>query len=583
MANLPGLQQNIIDGNLNLQQGSNAQTALVMGCSLGGVPNTLYSFGDSSTAATALIAGRGLEWLSLVLKVGGGAVYYMPLNQTTRGGVSTPAKVGTSTGTLAVTLAPQQSITVTASTPGALGTAAFTFAIGSGAPSLPVMSASSWSSTGYQVPGTNTVITFPAGTYVTGIPTDVYTISTAGVIVHVAGTGPTIATFASAPVDDYTPTITVGVGGALGTMQFTYSLDGTATNTSATVTSAGGGVYAIPGTGLVLTFAGTFNAGDLWTFVCAASTFAGSDLTAALTALETTYLAQAQFALVGVDGGNVSASAWATQAATLETAALTLFANGVYVRCFTGCPTVGTVLPNAGSVTIDSADTDTVVITARGTIAAPHAVPCAGDALMTSVVSGLKLRRNAAWPALARATKVKASRNLGAYKDGGLNNVTALFRDENATPGFDAAGITSLRTYSGAGSNGFYVTDAHTGALSTSDYYPLTNARVVDRACAIGRVAGLPLVLDEIPTTTRGTNVGVITEQRAKKIDGDVTNALAAGLTLGNPQDAVGVLATTNRTNNVLGTSTVIIAIAVQPYAYGKYIVENIGMTTSTN
>lgn len=577
MAQLPGFTLQIADGNLNLQQGSNAQTAIVLGCSLGGVPGQLYAFGDQGTMLSTLVGGRGLELASLVLKVGGGPVYYMPLTQTTRGGVSTPVKIGTSTGTLAVSIAPQQSITATASTGGVLGTAAFTFAVGSGAPSAPITSASSWSSTGFQVPNTNTIITFPAGTYVSGGTPDVYTVSALGVISHPTGAGPAITTFASSPVDDYTPTIAVVTGGALGAMQFTYSLDGTAGNTSGVVTSAAGGVYSIPSTGLTLTFAGTFNVGDYWTFLSAAATFTGTDLTNAQTALQTTYLSQAQFAMMAVDGGNASAAAWATQASALESGALTMFNLGVYYRAFNACPTLGTVLPNAGAVTIDAADTDTAVINARGTISAPHVVPCAGDMLMTSAVTGLQLRRNDMWSAIARATRVAASQNLGAVADGGLNNVVSLVRDENSTPGFDAAGITTLRKYAGTGAAGFYVTDAHTGAASNSDYYPVANARVIDRASQIIRSVCLRYTLAKIPTTTKGTFVGVITEKKARQIEGEITAALQA-LVTGNPQDAVAASAIVTRTNNVLATSQLLITANVAPYAYARNVIVTLGM-----
>ncbi len=568
---LPGFSLVISDGNLGLSQGSGPQGICILGVSLGGVVNQLYSFGDIGTLTGTLVGGRGAELAAYCLKVGG-PLYYMPLNPSVRGGVSTPAKVGSATGTLAVTLAPQQSITATVVTGGALGTAAVAFTLGSGAPSAPVLSNASWSSTGFQVPGTQTVVTFPAGTYAL---TDVYTVSTAGVIAHPAGTGPTIATIASSPVDDYTPTVAITLGGALGVAQMTYSLDGTAGNTSSTVTIPGSGVYAIPGTGLVLTFAATQTAGDYWTFNCAAPTFGNADLNTALGLVNTTYLAQAQFAMAAVDGGAASASAWATQVGTLETAAIALFSNGVYLTSFSGCPTVGTVLPNgSGGVLVDTADTDTVVITARGTIAAPDVVPCAGDALMTSAISGLSLRRNALWAAAARASRVEASKNIGAVADGGLTAVSKLYRDENATPAFDAAGITSLRTFAGAGANGFYVTDAHTGALSSSDYYPLTNARVIDRASGIVRSVALAYTNAKIQTKAGG----VITEKAAQKIESAITAALVGQLVLGFPQDAVAAKAVVNRTNNLLGTSQLLITASITPFGYSRQVIVTLGM-----
>ncbi len=254
--------------------GSNAQTAILIGPTLAGTDNTLTFYGDQSTLRTALVGGKACELAAHVLQVAGGIVGVMPVTKSIRGGVSAASKIGTGASTLALSLAPQSSITVTCSTAGALGTAAFTFTLGSGTPSAPVTSAAGWSSTGYLVPGTSTTIVFTAGSYIAGAGTaDIYTISTAGVIAHPQGAGPAVPTFASSPVDDYAPHIIVVTAGALGTMQFTYSLDGTAANTSAAVTIPGSGVYAIPGTGIVLTFAGTSVLADAWTFSSAAASF----------------------------------------------------------------------------------------------------------------------------------------------------------------------------------------------------------------------------------------------------------------------------------------------------------------------
>jgi hypothetical protein len=571
----PGFVLNIADGNLGLSQGSGPSGICIFGVSLGGVVNQLYSFGDIGTLTGTLVGGRGAELAAHCLKVGG-PLFFMPLNPSVKGGVSSPVKVGTSTGSMSASALPHQSITIVTTTPGTLGTAAFTFALGSGAPSAPVVSAASWSSTGYAIPGTFATLIFTAGTYTAGGTPDTYTVSTLGAFAHPVGTGPTVPTGYASPIDDYTPTVICTLGGALGLAQFTYSLDGTVSSTSATVTTSAGGQYAIPGTGIVLSFSGPLVAGDYWTFQCAAPTFSNTDLNTALGLLNTTYLAQANFAMGAVDGGALSASAWATQAGNLETAALSLFANGVYVRFVSGCPTLGTVLPNgSGGVTVDSTDTDTAVIAARGTISAPHVNPCAGDALMVAPVSGLSLRRNALWPVAARSSKVEASKSIGAVSDGGLTSVTKLYRNENSTPGFDPAGITSLCAYAGGGLNGYYVLDAHTGALSTSDYYPWTNARVIDRASVIVRSVSLGYINAKIPTKAGG----VITEKAAQKIESAVTAQLVSRLVSGYPQDAIAAKAVVNRTNNLLGTSQLLITATVQPFGTAKTVVVTLGMT----
>jgi hypothetical protein len=584
---------NVLDGNLNLQQGSSEQNILWLGCSLAGTPNTLGSFSDSTTMANQLLGGRLLEGASYNLQVAGGVVYAMPMTPTTRGGVSSVTHTGPGSGTMTVSIAPHAAISYTCVTGGTLGTAAFVFTLtlpsGQTVTGSPVTSAAGWSSTGYRVPGTYVTIVFTAGTYVAGGTPDIYTISTLGTFAHPQGTGPVVGTFTASPVDDYSPRVAISLGGALGTMQFTYCLDFnasaqlniTSSNTSAAITSTGGGTYAIPGTGIVLTFSGTFTAGDTYDFSAAAPTFAGSDLTAASTALTTTYLPQmGQISMIVVDCANASASAWATQVAALETLATALFNLGVYVNIFATCPTLGTVLPNAGSVTVDAADTDTVVIAQRVTMSAKDICPCAGDDLLVSPVTGLNFRRPSMWATAARAASVEASQDVGAVEDGGLVGVVGLFRDENATPAFYAAGITCHRTFTNNGNvTGFYVTQGLMATVSTSDYYTLTNSRVVDRACAITLATALTYTLSKIPTTTRNGVSGVITERKAQKIEGRLDGALQTGMVDTDPADAVAVNAVVNRTHQVSSDNQLIISVAVQPFFYAKTITVNIGLT----
>jgi hypothetical protein len=389
-----------------------------------------------------------------------------------------------------------------------------------------------------------------------------------------------VPTHTSSPIDNYNALVSSTLAGAAGTGRFTYSLDNgetalkSAGNTSAEIVSPASGGYAIPDTGLVLTFTGSFVLGDTYTFKTAAAEAASGDLTTALTAMETTYLSQATMAMETVIDMANSAAAWATQAAALETHALALFSLGIYVRAFTEVPTLGSVTSNpAGTVDVDTEDTDSVLVSQRALVSAVHVVGCAGDALVTSSLTGLTLRRNAAWLAAARASAKEASQNLGAVADGGLTGVVYLFRDETSTPVLDAAGFLSLRTFPGA--PGFFCTDAHTCSLSTSDYYALANARVVDRACGIARVSALPLVQAKIPTKAGG----VITEGKAKEIEGRIDSQLETNLVDTSPADAVGASVTVSRTNNVLSTGEIIMGVSVQPFAYARTITQNIGLS----
>lgn len=582
------VQLNVLDGNLGLQPGSNQNTVLLMGCCLGnnaggGVPNTLYNFGDPVTAINSLKGGELLELVTYVLKAAPGSIVQaMPLNPTTRGGIGTFTKVGTGALTITPSLAPHGAVTITCTTAGALGTAVFTFGVtdpftGVTTTSAPILSAAGWSASGVLIPGTYVTWTPTAGSYTN---TDVYQISTlGGAITHPAGAGPAVGTFTASPVDSYYKLqVTITLGGAVGTSQFTYSLDGGNSN-SATITSAAS--YAIPGTGIVLGFSGTAVAGDVYTISgVAAPTFANTDLTAAGTALTSTYINSFFSSLIAITGSVASAAAWATQVSSAETFIGGFTALNIFPRAMVGGPTVGTVLPNAGSVTIDSADTDSVVISARAGMNAPHVVPCAGDGLMTGAYTGLVFRRNALWATIGRAAAVPASQDVGEVALGGVTGFTSCVRDDFPNGlSFFKAGITSLQTY-GAGTPVF-INRGFCAVVSTSDYYPLTNARVVDQGSGIAVVNARPYTLARIPTQTRNGIAGTIREDYAQKIEDKITNAERAGLPVAPlPQgNAVDVDCTVTRTNNIYSSGQLILTVAIQPFSYPTQIIVNIGMT----
>jgi hypothetical protein len=579
MAN-PGLQVVVQDGNLGIQPGGNTNVMLLMGESLGGVVGTMYSFGDPVTAANTLLGGELLEAVVALLKAANGSVVMaMPLPPTTRGGVGPVTHTGPGVMTVTPSIAPHGTITITCTTGGTIGTAAFTFGItnpitGVTTTSAPVTSVGGWTSTGYRPVGTYVMIVFTAGTYISGGSADIYTIPVAGVIAHPQGAGPAVPTFTASPVDFYNVLVTVTLGGAVGTSQITYSLDN-GNSTSSVLTSAAS--YAIPNTGIVLALSGTATALDTYAFSCAGPTFSNTDLTTNLTTIETTLLAQQTESLVGVVGSVASAAAWATQVSTLESAAVTLAGTNIYVRFFCGGPTVGTVLQNAGSITVDSADTDSTVIAARAGMSAPHVCVGAGDGMYVSPYSGLQLRRSGIWAAMQRALANPASQDIGAFADGGLVGWTSCVRDDFANGmSFYAAGITSLRTW---GPGPVFINRGLMGTVSTSDYYPLTNARVIDRASAIGALNLKPYVLAKLPTMTRNGVAGTIREDAAVKIEGKLATALQQGLVYGSPQDAVGASAVVTRTNNLYSTQQLIVTGAVQPFGYPTAVIFNVGMT----
>jgi hypothetical protein len=240
---------------------------------------------------------------------------------------------------------------------------------------------------------------------------------------------------------------------------------------------------------------------------------------------------------------------------------------------------VGTILPNNGSITVDSADTDSVVIAARAGMSAPHVCVAAGDGMMVGAFSGLVFRRNAVWAAIARAAKVVASQDIGAVEDGGVASFTAPVRDDFANGlSFFKAGITSLQTYGGSGT---FINRGLMGTVSTSDYYPLTNARVVDQACGIVAVNGRKYTLARLPTQTRNGIQGTIREKEAQNIESRINSAVAAQLPVGPlpTGNAVASNVVVTRTNNIYSSGQLIFTLAVQPWGYATQIIANVGLT----
>lgn len=163
-----------------------------------------------------------------------------------------------------------------------------------------------------------------------------------------SGTGPTI-TVAGTPNDFYGVVITIVLGGALGTGTFKYSRD-SGQNDSEVYTIPGGGTFAIPDTGLTLTFpSGTYVAGELYVFATTPATYNLSDLQSAW---ETLVAAYTRWPVIVFTGHAASASAAATIAAGADTLLGQLVSGCRYPRALmsTGIDTEANILSAFASV-----------------------------------------------------------------------------------------------------------------------------------------------------------------------------------------------------------------------------------------
>lgn len=393
-----------------------------------------------------------------------------------------------------------------------------------------------------------------AGGTVLAMPLNPTTAGTNTSVSHVGSGGGTVAV-SGTPYDSYAFVVAIVLGGALGTAQFKYSLDG-GVNYSATFIIPSGGTYPVPKTGLTLTFASTFVAADLYTFGSTAPAYAIADVQDAFAAL----LASGQaFGFVHLVGTGASVSASASMAAALETLLLSAASvNFVFAH---------------GDLEV-AADTDANIASAFASTVCTRVQPCAGFETVGSSVTGGELSRNAGFSVAAREAAVPEQNSLGRVADGALPGVTAIARNEALTPSLDAVGFTTLRTFPGL--PGAYITQGHMLVNPGSDFFSSQNRRVMDLACGVTYRALVPFLNDTLRVNTTG---GTISDAQAAAIENTVNAKLASALV--GPGAAVAADVVVDRTNDVLATKTLKVTVRVLPFAYPAFIAADIGFTAN--
>jgi hypothetical protein len=529
-----------------------------------GAPNTVYSAGGVTPAKDAVGSGPLLECAAQALQVGaasglGGQCLLVPLTPSTYGTVTGGfALTGSGTGTVTGSKGPEQVVKVKIILGGTPGTMTFQVAIGSGAYSTTITSGSDPYT--LQVTGQYlTKLAFGNVTYVLG---DIYTLNLDGTVTR-TGSGPATAldTSTHSPVDSYDIRVAITRAGALGAAAFKYSLDG-ANTYSAEIGVPAGGKYVIPGTGIVLTFAGTFVADDVYAGTATAASFGTSDVTAGFTALLASPLKWGFFHLVGPAA---TAAAAATLAAIVETQMLAAKAAFRYVRGVIECA------QGESDSTIVGTTSLTSFVSEDGRVS----IAC-GDGYVTSQLTGRKERRNGAWAATARygATKLSShpGQREGSNGGGALRNVTSLVRDEYKTPALDSIRLLTLQ--SDPDVSGYFVTDGMTMAQAGSDFSSFMNGRVMDRICVVARAAIGKYLNKDI----RLNASGFIDERDAQDIEDEVKAALRSTVfadgDVSQPPECV-----VSRTDNILSTSTLTVDVSAIPKGYARIINTTLGFT----
>lgn len=368
-----------------------------------------------------------------------------------------------------------------------------------------------------------------------------------------------------APVDTWPVTILVTRAGAAGTAAIRVALDDLLTYGGEEIIP-GGGTYAIPDTGITLTFTGTFAVGDTFTFATVGPVSTTGDLSAALTALAaspTTW-----------EGVYVSGPLSGAQAAMIEAWVAGQRAVGRYFWV------LGEARDNnpgeshatwAASILADFAGfTSTYgqlsIVAGYGEIVLP----------------GLRgiVRRSLSWPVGAQITNVQPQKHPGQPVDAGPlpgiytpSGGTGISHDERTQPGLGGSAGRFLTCQTLLGYPGQYFVGDGSGlrspgtmAAGTSDYSLLMNVRVMMAICRALLVAGGQVLAQDEATKTGG----VLATDQADKIDAQITRYLELQVVAKGYTQSVE--ARVSRTEPVLSSKHLPFTVKAKPWAYALWV-----------
>jgi hypothetical protein len=546
----PQVNQTFTDGALGVTGPSTKNVQALVGVCSAGTPNAVGSYGDAKSMQTALGRGALVECAAQALKAG--PVMVVPVTPSTLSSVGSTTQVGSGAGTVTVGKALDRTIDVKIVLGGAVGVATFQVRIGTTAYGPTTLTAAA-----IRCPGAPLVmLNFSAGTYVAA---DVYSFALDGTITRVgSGTATLLNTSTFEALDAYQVAVRITTAGALGVAVFQYSLDG-GDNYSAPTLVPGAGVYVIPNSGIKLTFASTFVAGDIYTAAVVGPSCSNSDVVTALNALKAD---PRTWFMVHVVVLPTSAANSASLAAAVD--AILSAMEGVfrYVGGLVECPK---------DDDIGGANTDATALTAFASYGNTRMSVALGDVELVSLLTGRQERRNVAWPYAARLASIAPGEDAGWIGRGPLPGVAALLRDEAATPGMNDQRFVTATTM--IGKQGYFITEPKTMAPTGSDFYLMQFRRIIDIVATTARAALLQY-LNQSVRILQGT--GFIDPRDADAIEAKVVAQIKAAIVATG--DASSVTFKLNRQINLLSTSDQPTTTRVVPLAYLKHITNDIGM-----
>jgi hypothetical protein len=369
------------------------------------------------------------------------------------------------------------------------------------------------------------------------------------------------------PRDRFSGRIEIMSTGVLGVATFRYSLDAhdpTITPTySATRIVPAGGSFAAGPSGLTVTFpAGTYDAGDTYTFTTEPALSNADDIGDGIDAMHS--LTQVTFPLVILSDTYSDASSGASAAAAM----------GAHMTDFAGDFRYARAIVDVGS----GADPGDVLAESLSW-SDRRVCACYGFAIEIAALpyEGFGMRKVSARSSIAaRAARELISTDLARFASGSLAGVRKIEFDSFDDPTLDNAGIATLRTWPGI--PGYYVGKARLKAPPGSDFTDLHFGRIMDRACRIVYEAQLPFMAEGFRTLSNGA----IDPLDAADVETAVNGALFD--TLRSPNNARGrkghvsaVSYKIDPEHNLNTTGQILTSVAIRPLGYANEIVTQIG------
>ncbi len=200
---------------------------------------------------------------------------------------------------------------------------------------------------------------------------------------------------------------------------------------------------------------------------------------------------------------------------------------------------------------------------------------CAGDVeLESSLVRGRKNRRALLYAALLKQAEDELHHDMGRVKNGVLRKVSALYRDENASPNLDQKKFITARTYEGRPGK-FYITQGNTRAPDGSVFDLSQYVDIVNEACSITQD-----FLNDYPgEDLRTKDDGTIADEDAEAIDDQLQALLDAGLTM--PENIQRLSARVRRDVSLAATRKLSAKVVMVPKFYVKQAEADVGFAVS--